>query len=128
MSEAQEYANHIVDLLDPFGPCEARRMFGGHGIFLQGLMFGLIADNSLYLKADDETRSAFEAEGCDAFIYYKKDKPFQLSYYLAPDEFFEDSEATLRWARLAFDAALRSPRKPKKKKSRTKKQSSATKR
>ena len=115
MSDEREYANHILDLLDLFGPCEARRMFGGYGIFHQGLMFGLIADASLYLKADDETREQFENEGSEAFTYYKKDKPFQLSYYLAPDEFFEDGEATLRWARLAFDAALRSPRKAKKK-------------
>ncbi len=117
MSEAQEFATHIVDLLEAFGPCEARRMFGGFGIFHQGLMFGLIADGSLYLKADDESRALFEAEGCDAFTYYKKDKPYQLSYYLAPEAFFEDSEHCLRWARLAFDAALRNPKKPKKKKS-----------
>ena len=120
MSTEQEFANHVIDLLGLFGPCEARRMFGGFGIFHQGLMFGLIAEASLYLKADNESREAFEREGSEAFTYYKKDKPFQLSYYLAPDEFFEDAEATLRWATLAFDAALRSPRKPKKKMSKSK--------
>ena len=113
MTEQQEFATHIVDLLDPFGPCEARRMFGGFGIFHQGLMFALIADANLYLKADAQTRELFEDEGCEAFSYYKKDKEYRLSYYLAPDEFFEDDVATLRWARLAFDAALRTPRKPK---------------
>ena len=117
MSEAREFANHIVDLLDAFGPCEARRMFGGFGIFHQGLMFGLIADGSLYLKADDESRALFEAEGSEAFTYYKKDRPYQLSYYLAPEAFFEDGGECLRWARIAFDAALRNPKKPKKKKS-----------
>lgn len=111
MSEQHAYATHIVDLLGAFGPCEAKRMFGGHGIFLQGLMFGLIADGSLYLKADDETRRLFLAEGSEPFTYFKQDKPFQLSYYLAPDAFFEDDEATLHWARLAFDCALRAPRK-----------------
>lgn len=118
MSEQQAFATHIVDLLDAFGPCEAKRMFGGHGIFHQGLMFGLIADGSLYLKADDESRDRFLAEGCEAFVYYKQDKPFQLSYYLAPDEFFEDPQATLDWARQAFDCALRAQRKtrPRKKK------------
>lgn len=114
MSEAQEFATHIVDLLDCFGPCEARRMFGGYGIFHQGLMFGLIADGSLYLKADDETRELFSDEGCEAFSYYKKEKEYQLSYYLAPEEFFEDPDACLRWARLAFDAALRNPNKKSK--------------
>jgi len=114
MPEAQELATHIVDLLDSFGPCEARRMFGGFGIFHQGLMFGLIAGGSLYLKADDKTRELFAAEGSAAFSYYKKEKEYQLSYYLAPEEFFEDPEACLYWARLAFDAALRNPHKKNK--------------
>ena len=116
MSEQQEFATHIVDLLEAFGPCEARRMFGGFGIFHQGLMFALIADGELYLKADDDSRDEFVAEGCDMFVYYKQDKPFHLSYYLAPEEFFEDVGARLRWARLAFDAALRNPSKKRKKK------------
>ena len=114
MSEAQEFATHIVDLLDTFGPCEARRMFGGYGIFHQGLMFALIANGSLYLKADDQTRELFMAEACEPFSYYKKDKEYRLSYYLAPEEFFEDPDACLRWSRLAFDAALRNPSKKSK--------------
>lgn len=114
MAAAQEFANHIVDLLDPFGPCEAKRMFGGFGIFHQGLMFGLIADGNLYLKADAESRALFEAEDSEAFRYYKKEKEYKLSYYLAPEEFFEDPEACLRWAQTAFDAALRNPKKSKK--------------
>ena len=113
MPAAQELATHIVDLLDSFGPCEARRMFGGFGIFHQGLMFGLIADSSFYLKADPETRDLFTAEGSVAFSYYKKEKEYRLSYYLAPEAFFEDSDACLRWAGLAFDAALRNPNKKK---------------
>ena len=115
MADAREFAAHIVDLLDPFGPCEARPMFGGFGIFHQGLMFGLIADGNLYLKADDDSRGMFEAEGSDAFSYYKKAKRYQLSYYLAPEAFFEDPEACLYWARMAFDAALRNPARTRKK-------------
>ena len=117
MSEARAFADHVVDLLAGFGACEARRMFGGFGIFHQGSMFGLIADGSLYLKADDESRALFEAEGSEAFTYYKKDKPYRLSYYLAPEAFFDDADACRQWTRTAFDAALRNPQKPKKKKS-----------
>jgi len=117
MSAAQDFASHIVDLLEPFGRCEAKRMFGGYGIFHQGLMFGLIADGSLYLKADAQSREQFVGEGSIAFTYYKQDKPFQLSYYLAPDDFFEDEEACQCWARLAFDAALRNPARRKQSKS-----------
>ena len=76
-------------------------------------MFGLITDGSLYLKAEAETRDLFSAEGSAAFSYYKKEKECRLSYYLAPEEFFEDSDACLRWAGLAFDAALRNPNRKK---------------
>ena len=113
MAEAQAFARHIVDLLDGFGRCEARRMFGGYGIFHDDLMFGLIADGSLYFKADAESRERFTAVGSEVFTYFKKDKPYQLSYYLAPESFFEDDEARMDWARVAFDAALRNPNKKK---------------
>ena len=111
MSEQQEFATHIVDLLAPFSPCEAKRMFGGYGIFHQGLMIALIADGSLYLKADTQTQGEFEEQGSTRFSYYKKEKEFKLCYYLAPEEFFENSEACQRWAGLAYEAALRTPRK-----------------
>ena len=88
-------------------------MFGGFGIFHQGLMFGLISEGSLYLKTDAETRSLFTDEGATPFSYYKQGKECRLSYYLAPEQFFEDSEACQRWAGLAFDAALRNPNKKK---------------
>ena len=114
MSEAREFAVHIVDLLEPFGHCEARRMFGGFGIFHQGLMFGLIADGNLYLKADSESRADFDAAGSSAFSYYKQGRECRLSYFLAPHAFFEDEAACLQWARLAFDAALRNPARRKK--------------
>ena len=117
MSAAQDYATHIVELLEPFAQCQARRMFGGHGIFREDLMFALIADGSLYLKADDENRERFLAEGCEPFSYYKQDKQYRLSYYLAPESFFDDEQARMGWARLAFDAALRNPAKRKSRKS-----------
>lgn len=117
MPERAAFANHVVDLLSDFGEVEAKRMFGGFGIFRDGLMFGLIADGCLYLKADDQSRSSFEDEDLTAFSYYKKDKEFKLSYYLAPEIFFEDPEQTFYWATLAFEAALRSPAKNKKSKS-----------
>ena len=108
MSAQQEFAAHVVDLLDSFGPCQAKRMFGGVGIFHQGLMIALIADGSLYLKVDRQTQEIFEQQGSDAFSYLKKGKECKLSYFLAPEDFFEDHDACIHWARLAYDAALRS--------------------
>ncbi len=117
MIQARELAAHVVDLLADFGPCEARRMFGGFGIFHQGLMFALIADDILYLKADDDNRASFEAAGCERFSYYKQEREYRLSYYTAPEDFFDDPAARGQWARSAFDAALRNPQKKRKGKS-----------
>lgn len=114
--EQQVFATHVVDLLAGFGPCEGRRMFGGVGIFHQGLMFALIDDGHLYLKADDDNRDQFEHRDCSLFTYYKQGKPCHLSYYQAPEDFFEDADACRRWAQTAFDAALRAARKKKPKK------------
>jgi DNA transformation protein len=99
MTAQQEYATHIVHLLEGSGHCEARRMFGSYGIFHQGLMSGLIA------------------AGGSAFGYFRKEREYQLSCYRAPDEFFEDSDACRLWSRIAFDAALRNPGKRKRRKS-----------
>lgn len=114
MSEKAAFAEHVVDLLAEFGAVESKRMFGGFGIFRDGLMFGLIADGSLYLKADEQSRQYFEEQNLMQFSYYKKDREFKLSYYLAPESFFEDNDETQYWAALAFDAALRAPKKKKK--------------
>jgi len=55
-NEEKEFVTYVVDLMQSIGPVRAKGMFGGHGIFLEGLMFGLIADSVLYLKVDKEER------------------------------------------------------------------------
>ena len=83
-------------------------MFGGYGVFRESLMFGLVEDDLLYLKADKESESFFVELGLPRFEYQKKDKTVRLSYYAAPEDIYEDPEAALTWARRAYDAALRS--------------------
>ena len=68
--EEKEFVAYVVELMQSVGPVHAKRMFGGHGILLEGLMFGLVADSVLYLKADEETREDFNARGLEAFAYY----------------------------------------------------------
>ncbi len=105
-----EFCDYLHELFDGFGPIRTRRMFGGHGVFHDGLMFGLVADNELYLKADAEAAPEFARRGLEPFIYYKKGKPVRLSYYAAPGEIFDDRDEAARWARLAFAAARRANR------------------
>ncbi|MCG8414351.1 MAG: TfoX/Sxy family protein [Pseudomonadales bacterium] len=112
--DQEEFASHVVDLLQSVGPCYSKRMFGGYGIFLDGLMFGLIADNDLYLKVDDENREDFATLGLQPFTYVKNDKPMQMSYSQAPEEAMEDLDVMREWGAKAFAAALRAASKKSK--------------
>ncbi len=103
----QDFADHIRDLAQSIGPASCKRMFGGHGIFLDGLMFALIADRVLYFKADAELAEEFIALGLSPFTYHKQGKPYQMSYYEAPEDCLEDAEAMKTWGNKAYAAALR---------------------
>jgi DNA transformation protein len=106
-ADEKEFVSYVVDLMQSIGPVYAKRMFGGHGIFLDGLMFALVADGALYLKADSESEGEFRSIGLGPFSYRKKGKEATLSYFMAPEETLEDHEQMSAWARKAYDAALR---------------------
>jgi DNA transformation protein and related proteins len=107
MSEFVDYLHEVFEL---FGPIIARKMFGGYGIYHNELMFGLVSDDTLYLKADAESAHYFEKEGLGKFEYRKAGKLMKMSYYQAPAEIMEDLEQAAVWARRSFDAALRAQR------------------
>lgn len=104
MSCSPSFVDHAVDLLSALGPVQARRLFGGVGLYCDGLMFGLLDDDELFLKTDGETRPWFLEAGCRMWIYPGM---YETSYYRPPDDAHEDAEAMLPWARLALDAAVR---------------------
>ena len=101
------FINHLLELMVDFGSVNARRMFGGHGIFRDGLMFGLVADGEFYVKADDENRDQFVNSELSQFAYDKAGKTVMMSYYALPESALEDADEILVWVRLGFDAALR---------------------
>ncbi len=112
MPVSPEYLEHLAELLEPLGAVRTKRMFGGAGVFLDGTMFGLIVDDVLYLKADGQTRGDFEDRGLGPFTYTKKSRkePVKLSYFEAPEELLDDSDAICAWAGKAWEAARRAAR------------------
>ena len=102
-----DFIRHLLDLLEGLGGVSARRMFGAHGLFRDGLMFGLVADDTLYLRVDDRTRAEYEARGLSPFCYRRMGKTIALGYCMAPEEALEDSEVLAAWARQACGAARR---------------------
>ena len=108
MPRRSETVEHLLELMKPFGTVTARSMFGGWGLYREGLFFAIVADDVLYLKTDDETRAAFGAQDLEPFVYRTKDGTgTAMSYRRAPDEALENSGEMARWARLAYEAALR---------------------
>jgi DNA transformation protein len=107
VSRRDAFVDHVCDLLLAQGPVAARRMFGGWGLYLDGVMFALIADERLYFKVDDETQERFAGAGAAPFTYIARNKTVALSYREAPDGSLEDPDDLLPWARLALEAARR---------------------
>jgi len=110
MSRASDpFVTHVLELLSGLGPCRARPMFGGYGIYLGERMIGLIAWERLYLKTDAQTRQAFSAAGGEPFVHEAKGRPITMAYLEPPSEALDDAELMRPWARLALEAALRAP-------------------
>ena len=119
MSSDSDFVAHVLELLEGFGEVNAKRMFGGQGIFREGLMFALVADCELYFKVDDENRETFEAAGLTPFRYQRRGEEVSLSYYHCPEQAFRDRPTMRKWAELGWMAAVRRDEaKPKSKRKR----------
>ena len=108
MGAKDDFANYCAELFAPLGSVRVKRMFGGHGLYVDDVFVAIVTSETLYLKADEQTAQRFEAQGCTAFSYEAKGrKRVSLGYWSAPAEAM-DSPALMRpWARLALEAALR---------------------
>ena len=104
---SQVLVDHCLELLAPLGAVRARRMFGGHGLYIDDLFVALIAFERLYLKVDAQTQPAFVEAGCEPFVYDGKGKPIAMSYWTVPAEAMESPALMQPWARQAIEAALR---------------------
>jgi DNA transformation protein len=88
-------------------------MFGGAGIYRDGIMFALVSDDEIFLKSDETTSTRFREAGCRPFVYEKGGRPVEMSYWSVPEEAMDDAEMLKAWADLAYQAALRGKRPAK---------------
>jgi DNA transformation protein len=107
MTASTGFIELLQDALSGLGPVSVRRMFGGAGVYADGVMFGLVADDTLYLKADDGTQRAYEAEGLGPFMYTGGGRTIAMSYWRAPERLLDDADEMTAWARAALDVARR---------------------
>ena len=89
LCEMSEYLEYVLEQLEGLGEVTPRKMFGGAGLYRDGKMFGLIADDVAYLKVDDSNREAFERAGSSPFKPYA-DKATVMSYYEIPPDVLEE--------------------------------------
>ena len=106
-----EFLDYLDELFSDVGPVTTRAMFGGHGVYLDGRIVGIVIDEALYLKTDALTRARFEAAGSMPFVYTGQAKPIETSYWSAPEDALESAQAMRPWIELARAAALRKPAK-----------------
>jgi DNA transformation protein len=115
------FVSYVLEQLESLGEVSARAMFGGHGIYLEGRMFALIADDSLYLKVDDESRGEFEKAGLKPFRFETSKGEMTMSYYEPPSSAIDDREQLGTWARKAVAVSQRAAVKKKSPRSRRRK-------
>jgi DNA transformation protein and related proteins len=100
--------DHVSELFAQFRPVSVRRLFGGAGLYADGVMFAILSRDVIYLKADDETRAAFEQEGCMPFSYQAKGaRRAIMSFWRMPERLYDDPEELAVWAARALAVARR---------------------
>jgi DNA transformation protein len=97
MSVSDEFIEYVLDQFSQWGNVTARKMFGGAGLYRDGKMFGLIADDVAYLKVDDSNRKDFVEAGSSPFKPYP-DKATTMSYFEVPPDVLDDPEELVKWA------------------------------
>jgi len=108
MVASASFAEFLREQLAPLGHIALRRMFGKTGVFCDGVMFGMVTENMLYLRVDDLNLADFkEAESSPPLNYEKQGHTIDLSFWRAPERLFDEPDELVAWARIALGAARR---------------------
>ena len=108
MVASATYAEFLREQLAPLGRVTMRRMFGKTGVFCDGVMIGMVTENTLYFRVDDDNRETFrEARSFPPLNYAKKGSTIDLSFWRVPERLFDEPDGLIDWARAALAAAHR---------------------
>jgi DNA transformation protein and related proteins len=108
MVASDSFAEFLREQLAPLGRVTMRRMFGKTGVFCDGCMLGMVRDNTLYFRVDNDNRAAFkEAECSPPLNYAKRGSTIDLSFWRAPERLFDEPDELVSWAQAALAAARR---------------------
>jgi len=108
MVASATFAEFLREQLAPLGRITVRRMFGKTGVFCDGVMFGMVTENTLYFRVDDQNRVTFrEAEAFPPLNYAKKGSNIDRSFWRVPERLFDEPDELVTWAQAALAAARR---------------------
>src|SRR5580700_3307133 len=108
MVASENFADFLHEQFAPLGGITLRRMFGKTGVFCDGVMFGMVTENTLYFRVDEQNRATFrEAESFPPLNYEKKGCTIDLSFWRVPERLFDEPDELVTWARVALAAARR---------------------
>ncbi|MBL8688454.1 MAG: TfoX/Sxy family protein [Rhodospirillaceae bacterium] len=108
MVASDDFVAFLAGQLAPLGRITTRRMFGKTGVFLGGVMFGMVTENTLYVRVDDLNRVTFkEAEAFPPLNYEKKGETIDLAFWRVPERLLDEPDELVAWARAALGAARR---------------------
>ena len=108
MVASDSFAEFLREQLAPLGQITMRRMFGKTGVFCDGVMLGMVTDNTLYVRVDDQNREIFrEAESSPPLNYQKKGSTIDLAFWRVPERLMDEPDELVAWARAALAAARR---------------------
>ena len=108
MVASADFAEFLCEQLAPLGRISMRRMFGKTGVFCDGVMLGMVTENTLYFRVDELNRETFrEAESAPPLNYRKKGTLIDLSFWRVPERLIDEPDELVVWARSALAAARR---------------------
>lgn len=128
MAVQEQYLSYVLEQLAGLGHVSTRRMFGGVGLYSGEWFFGLIDDDTLFLKTDASNHAQYQARNMPRFMAPANRPPGPAGYHQVPADIIEDGESLVEWARLSVAVALaahaskakRKPAKPRKKREKRK--------
>jgi len=107
-----DLADWLHEALEPLGVVTIRKMFGGAGVYVNGAIFAILADDEIWIKADAVSDAEFDAAGLERFTYdFGDGKTGTMNYRRAPSDVYDDADEIRRWAALGLEASARAAAK-----------------
>ncbi len=111
MAKLSPYAEYVIDLLHSYGDITAKSMFGGYGIYKDGVIVAIIVDDELYFKVDKTNQPQYESHDSEPFTYMGKGKQVKMSYWKVPLDIMENEGELAAWLEKSYEISLKTKRK-----------------